>query len=97
MAKKMRSFLSNIVESIHMTFNLVKERAIMTTYFRTKKEPHFYFAGMPAKEEPTEQASVFILRPVGESKPFAISPDDLNRDYEACGPYEAIGSMSKRN
>lgn len=81
-----------IKHAVKMTLAIIRERPHMQEYFRTKKEPHEYYAVRPQLEGRIHPRIVWIFRKVTTKEEFRVNDLEMSENFEPCGAFEAIGS-----
>jgi hypothetical protein len=79
--------------SFRLTFLIKKENALISVFFRSRTVPNEYYSADPKVSVNCGVSVVtWILKKVGKDDKIVVNTKDLNKDYEACSPYEALGS-----
>jgi hypothetical protein len=93
LAEWVGGFATHFFASFRLTFLIKKENALTSVFFRSRTVPNEYYAADPKVAVNCGVTVVtWVLKKVGQDQKIVVNTKDLNKDYEACSPYEALGS-----
>ena len=89
-------FLQHISNAFLMTWTILMERPHMKHYFRSKRQPHKYYQGVPVKSDPDNQVETWRLRDIIEDLVISVTAAELLAECDPCSPFEAISMLKKQ-
>jgi len=83
---------TSIKHSFFLMYLIIREKATVNIFFRTKAVPHIYYSATPKAECRIKVYVHWELKKIGSNELVICGTNELASSYEPCSPYEALGA-----